>query len=211
MWPNSCEIWVGRGCTGRIRERRPRELIQNARDAVVGRRIKEGATNSWGEITGALLATEIGHEIEVQDAGLGMSAEFLSGPFLDFGTSYWNSSLMLREHPGLASRGFEPQGQFGIGFFSVFMWGEFVKVVTRRPEDGIECTRVLEFGKGLSGRPVLRLAAADERLKDPGTLVRIQLDRPPEQAGGILGPGPIESWFGFPEMVPGKSHGRSGT
>ena len=94
-----------------------RELIQNARDAVVGRRIKEGRDKLWGKITVRLLATENGHEIEVQDAGLGMSAELLSGPFLDFGTSYWNSPLMLREHPGLASRGFEPQGQFGIGFF----------------------------------------------------------------------------------------------
>ena len=81
------------------------------------------------------------------------------------------------------------------------MWGEYVKVVTRRPRTVSSRTRVLEFGKGLSGRPVLRLAGADERLKDPGTLVRVRLDRPPEQGGGILGPGPIESWFGFPEMV----------
>jgi hypothetical protein len=178
-----------------------RELIQNARDAVVGRRIKEGRPKSWGEITVRLLVSESGHEIEVLDTGLGMSAELLSGPFLDFGTSYWNSPLMLREHPGLASCGFEPEGRFGIGFFSVFMWGEYVKVVTRRPEDGIEATRVLEFGKGLSGRAVLRLADPEERLKDSGTLVRVWLDRPPEQAGGMLGPGPIESWYGFPETV----------
>jgi hypothetical protein len=178
-----------------------RELIQNARDAVVGRRIKEAREKSWGEIFVRLIARENGHEIEVHDSGLGMSAELLSGPFLDFGTSYWNSSLMLREHPGLVSRGFEPQGQFGIGFFSIFMWGEYVKVVTRRPEDGIEATRVLDFVRGLSGRPVLRLANAEERLKDPGTIVRVRLDHPLEQVGGILGPGPIESRFGFPVVV----------
>ena len=55
---------------------------------------------------------------------------------------------MLREHPGLVSQGFEPQGQFGIGFFAVFMWGEHVQVVSRRPEDGSDATRVLEFPKG---------------------------------------------------------------
>src|SRR5262249_44941631 len=69
--------------------------------------------------------------IEVRDNGIGMSEALLVGPLLDFGTSYWNSPLMSREHPGLASSGFEPQGQYGIGFFSVFMWGGEVKVVTR--------------------------------------------------------------------------------
>lgn len=135
-----------------------RELIQNARDAVVGRRIKERREKSWGEITVRLRTSETGAELEVEDTGLGMSAELLTGPFLDFGTSYWDSPLMLREHPGLVSRGFEPQGRFGIGFFSVFMWGDHVKVITRRPEDHIESTRVLEFSQGLSGKPVLRPA-----------------------------------------------------
>jgi len=130
-----------------------------------------------------------------------MSAELLAGPFLDFGTSYWNSPLMLREHPGLASRGFEPQGRFGIGFFSVFMWGEHVKVVTRQHEQGIESTRVLEFGKGLSCRPILRHADAEERLRDPGTRVQVQLEKRATDSGGVLGPGPIESRFRFSDMA----------
>ena len=151
-----------------------RELIQNARDAVVGRRIKERRDKSWGEITVRLTTSPSGEVVEVQDTGLGMSAELLSGAFLDFGTSYWNSALLLREHPGLMSSGFEPEGRFGIGFFSVFMWGDRIKVVTRRPEDSLEMTRVLEFAEGVAGRPILRFAEVHERLIDPGTRVQVR-------------------------------------
>ncbi|MGO9462674.1 MAG: ATP-binding protein [Isosphaeraceae bacterium] len=174
-----------------------RELIQNARDAVVGRRFKEQRGKSWGEITVRLTSSEAGQVIEVHDSGLGMSAELLTGPFLDFGTSYWNSGLMLREHPGLVSQGFEPQGRFGIGFFSVFMWGDQVKVITRCPDDAAQATRVLEFHTGLSGQPVLRDADERECLKDPGTVVQVWLSKRAGDPGGILGPGPIESSLGF--------------
>ena len=178
-----------------------RELIQNARDAVVARRIKEGRDKAWGQIAVRLLGSDTEQKIEVRDTGVGMSSELLVGPFLDFGTSYWNSALMLREHPGLASKGFEPQGRFGIGFFSIFMWGEHIKVITRRPEDSADSTRVLEFGKGLSGRPVLRRADVLERLIEPGTVVQVWLDRRAGDPGGILAPGPIESRFAFPAIV----------
>ncbi len=172
-----------------------RELIQNARDAVVARRIKEGRERSWGCITVRLLDSGDRHKLEVQDSGLGMSDELLVGPFLDFGTSYWNSALMLHENPGLIAKGFQPQGRFGIGFYSVFIWGEHVKVVTRRPEEGIDATRVIEFRKGLSNRPVLRPADRDERMFDAGTIVHVWLDSRATDAGGMLAPGPIESFL----------------
>ncbi|MGO9809617.1 MAG: ATP-binding protein [Isosphaeraceae bacterium] len=172
-----------------------RELIQNARDAIVARRIKENRDESWGAITVRLLSIGDKQKVEVHDTGLGMSEELLAGPFLDFGTSYWNSALMLREHPGLTARGFQPQGRFGIGFFSVFMWGEHIKVVTRRPEEGVDATRVLEFRKGLSARPVLRQADTQERMIDPGTVVHIWLDTRATDAGGLLAPGPIQWIF----------------
>jgi hypothetical protein len=178
-----------------------RELIQNARDAVVARRIKENRDQSWGEITVRLLSSDAEHRVEVRDTGVGMSEELLTGPFLDFGSSYYNSSLMLRDHPGLASKGFEPQGRFGIGFFSVFMWGERVQVVTRRPEDGSDATRVLEFRKGLSTRPILRPAEASERLTEPGTVVTVWLEKRATDPGGFLGPGPIETRYSFFQRV----------
>jgi hypothetical protein len=171
-----------------------RELIQNARDAVVARRVKENRDAAWGQITVRLICSDEGEIIEVSDTGLGMSEELLVGPFLDFGVSYWNSALVLREHPGLAADGFEPQGKFGIGFFSVFIWGSRIKIVTRRPEDGVDATRVLEFREGLTGRPILRLANPDERRFEPGTSVHVSLEKSATEPGGPLGPGPIESW-----------------
>ena len=101
---------------------------------------------------------------------------------------------MLHENPGLIAKGFQPQGRFGIGFYSVFMWGEHVKVVTRRPEEGIDATRVIEFRKGLSNRPVLRPADRDERMFDAGTIVHVWLDSRATD-GGMLAPGLIESFL----------------
>jgi hypothetical protein len=183
----------GRGMYGDDPRVPLRELIQNSRDAVVARRLKQQRDRLWGEIRVSLFREESRDVLESRDTGVGMSDELLAGPFLEFSSSYWDSSLMLREHPGLASTRFDPQGRFGIGFFSVFMWGERVKVTTRRPEDGIESTRVLEFRDGLSSRPILRQADAHEALIDPGTVVRVVLDTPATQTGGLLAPGPIQS------------------
>ena len=97
--------------------------------------------------------------MEVQDNGIGMSQRLLCGPFLDFGTSYWHTPLMMEEHAGLSASLFEPQGRFGIGFFSVFMWGTRVKITTCSIHEGPISTRVLEFHAGLSIRPLLRPAS----------------------------------------------------
>ena len=145
-----------------------RELIQNARDAVVARRLLLDRGEEWGRIIVRLVRDGDEECLEVEDNGLGMSEELLSGPLLDFGTSYWQSFLSASEHPGLFDRGFQPQGTYGIGFFSVFMLGDRVKVVTRRPMDGVHQTRVLEFVKGLDARPMIRSAADEEWLNEPG-------------------------------------------
>jgi hypothetical protein len=166
-----------------------RELIQNARDAVIARRLIEDRDECWGEILIRIGYDSDRHWIDVTDTGIGMSEEVLTGPFLDFGTSYWGSSLVTSEHPGLLAKGFEPTGRFGIGFYSVFMWGEHVKVITRGPEVGRDETLVLEFADGLRQRPLLRKAFGDERRHDPGTSVRVFFDSPPSQQGNLLGCG----------------------
>ena len=94
-----------------------RELIQNARDAVVGRRTKFSYASDWGKISVRLASDGDNERLDVEDNGLGMSESLLAGPFLDFGTSYWTSFLCSHEHPGLLAKGFEPQGTYGIGFF----------------------------------------------------------------------------------------------
>jgi hypothetical protein len=163
-----------------------RELLQNASDAVTARRLQEGLSANWGRINVTYRQIAEEHWIEVSDTGVGMSESLITGPLLDFGTSYWDSSLAMREHPGLASKGFTPTGSFGIGFFSVFMWGDSVIVKSRRPEDAVQQTRVLEFEEGPSSRPLLRPAAPNEQMLEPGTSVKVRLRVPPAAEGGLF-------------------------
>jgi hypothetical protein len=155
-----------------------RELIQNSADAVRARRIKERKASDWGQVFVRLGSDAEGPWLEVADNGVGMSQSVLTGPLLDFGASYWESPLAAREHPGLYSKGFEPTGQYGIGFFSTFMWGPHVRVITRRQEDGIHESRVLEFLNGLDAMPILRSSLVHEQLSDPGTTVRVWFTEP---------------------------------
>ncbi|MBN1594072.1 MAG: ATP-binding protein [Candidatus Coatesbacteria bacterium] len=165
-----------------------RELIQNAIDAVRARRVLEERDEKWGRIDVRLGKDEQGHWLEIQDNGIGMSERVLTGPFLDFGTSFWGSELMRAELSGLAGSGFESYGQYGIGFFSVFMLGEKVRVITRRYDAAAEKTVVLEFANGPNSRPLLRVADENEqgKVKDGGTCVRIYLDSPPKGDNGLL-------------------------
>jgi hypothetical protein len=163
-----------------------RELIQNARDAIIARRILEKRNNNWGTITVRVFSEKEIHWLEVEDTGIGMSEAVMTGPMIDFGQSYWDSELAKREWPGLiSSQQFQPTGKYGIGFYSVFMIGENVKIVTRRNIEHEE-TRVLEFSNGLKIRPILRHAKKNEQRIEPGTLVRIQLQIKPTDKGGIL-------------------------
>ncbi len=154
-----------------------RELVQNASDAVRAQREIEGLGDDWGTVT-VRLGEPDGQGtrwLEVEDTGVGMSTEMLSTHLLDFGRSFWDSEQVLKEMPGLLSKGFVPTGRFGIGFFSVFMWGGDVRVTSWRHGESKADTRVLEFSGGLSRRPLLRPAATAEQLGHPGTRVGVEL------------------------------------
>lgn len=153
-----------------------RELIQNSIDAIKARRILENRPEDWGDIIVRSGKDLEGHWIEVEDNGIGMSSKILKDPFLDFGTSFWNSHLMREEHPGLLAKGFQSIGKYGIGFFSVFMWGKHVQVITRRYDYAQKDTLVLEFSGGIKSRPILREAKKSEYLRDGGTRIRIWLE-----------------------------------
>jgi hypothetical protein len=152
-----------------------RELIQNAADAVRARRALAGMRESWGAITVRTGRDSDGRWIEVADTGIGMTERVLTRHLLDFGTSYWMTEDMRRDYPGLAASGFVPAGRFGIGFFSVFMWGERLRVVSQPFQE--EKTHVLEFDNGLGAHPILRPAEPEEQLADGGTRVRVWLSR----------------------------------
>ena len=150
-----------------------RELIQNSCDAVRARRILEDEEPNWGKVTVRTGSDESGDYIEVEDNGVGMSVDVLSGPFLDFGTSFWGTNMMHDQFPGLENKGFSSTGKYGVGFFSTFMWGEKVIVTSRRFEEARQSTKVLVFEKGLSDRPLLRDASDNEYIKDGGTRIRV--------------------------------------
>lgn len=165
-----------------------RELIQNARDAVVCRRLLERHSPQWGQVHVELRNEDSEKCLAVSDNGVGISEQNLVQHVLDFGSSYWKSPLSLKEHPDLPTVGFEPQGMFGIGFFSVFMLGDHVKLVTRQQEDSKKETRVLEFPGGLGTRPLIRRALPQERRNEPGTTVSVRLNKYAASHEGLLRP-----------------------
>jgi len=166
-----------------------RELIQNGADAVQARRRIEGRPASWGAITVAIEERDGSPWLIVEDNGIGMSEMVLTGPLLDFGTSFWRSPLALEEFPGLMAAGMQAIGRFGIGFFSVFMLGSEVKVFSRRADRGKETGRLLEFNGGTSVRPILAPANPKQLPIDGGTRVEVKLKKEPTIRGGLLYPG----------------------
>ena len=142
-----------------------RELIQNAADGIRARRKLQGHDHSFGRVVVRPGRDSTSNQswIEVQDNGIGMSKSVLTGTLLDFGAAFWGTSRMHREFPGLEAAGMEATGQFGIGFFSVFMWGDRVQVTTRRFDRGYDDTCVLEFLRGVGLRPWLRQGTLDEQ------------------------------------------------
>ncbi len=150
-----------------------RELIQNAADAVRARRLLDHLNADWGEIRVTTGKDDSGSWLQVEDTGVGMSETVLTGPLLDFGTPFWDSPLMHDQFPGLAAKGFKATGTYGIGFFSVFMWGERVRIISQRYDKGRDDTLVLSFEKGLKDRPLLRHPHPNEHIPGGGTSVKV--------------------------------------
>jgi hypothetical protein len=185
--PNLIKSIGGEELYGKKPEVALRELIQNACDAVRARRIYERRDPAFGRINVSLTKSVAGDWwLEVSDDGIGMSQRVITDFLLDFGGSFWGSSVMQEEWPGLLSSGMHATGKYGIGFFSVFMVASHVQVTTRRCDFGAKDTLVLEFGAGLDGRPILRPATKDEQLIDGGTSVKLRLVNDPKEEGGLL-------------------------
>lgn len=155
-----------------------RELLQNARDAVFACRAIGYLDEVEGSIEVELEELDGADWLHVTDTGIGMSRYVLTQVLLDFGRSLWRDSSLRSEWPGLAASGFDAVGRFGIGFFSVFMLGEHVKIVTRRCDphsSDTESQWVLEFPKGLALRSTLRPPVGAEALRRSGTRVSVRL------------------------------------
>lgn len=93
--------------------------------------------------------------IIVKDNGIGMSMQTIKDYLLNFGQSFWTSDLAKEENPGLASSGFKSVGQFGIGFYSIFMIASEVIIETRKYNKSIDSNIKLRFPNGLCLRPIV--------------------------------------------------------
>lgn len=155
-----------------------KELLQNSTDAIRACRKLGGLGEDEGEIEVSLENTSSGDWLHITDTGLGMSRYVITNVLLDFGKSLWCSSELDGEWTDLLATGFQATGQFGIGFFSIFMLGSQIKVVTRRIEqkenEGLQWA--LEFNNGPDQRPVLRRPSDSERLRRPGTRVSVKIE-----------------------------------
>lgn len=163
-----------------------RELIQNGLDSITARRRLQSRPSKWGELQVILEKREDGHWLCVEDNGVGMSTVVLTGPLIDFGNSFWRSSLAIQEFPGLSSAGMKARGKYGIGFFSAFMLGDHIRVITRRFDREVQSAKMLEFRHGLASRPNLREVGLSEVPLDGGTRVEVKLRTNPLELDGLL-------------------------
>lgn len=152
-----------------------RELMQNSRDAILARRQLENFGNEYGKITVEIFIEQEKKYLKISDNGVGMSQRVLTDVLLDFGRSLWSDPVVFEEFPEAVLK-FDNAGKYGIGFFSIFMIGERIKISTRRYELGRSDTIILEFGNSLNHRPIIRKAKQDEYLRDGGTEITIQLN-----------------------------------
>lgn len=155
-----------------------KELLQNSVDAIHACRSLGGLGDEEGEIEVALEEEGNKHWIHITDTGIGMSRYVLTDILLDFGRSLWRSGDLQGEWQSLSASNFEAIGQFGIGFFSIFMLGERVRVLTRRYESKLSENPqwLLEFTAGTNKRPILREPSEIERLKRHGTKVSVLIN-----------------------------------
>lgn len=163
-----------------------RELVQNSSDAIRAKRLLEGLGESYGTVVMRIKKEPDGYWLEVEDDGLGMSERTMTGSLLDFGRSFWTSDAIKLEFPGLVAKGMAATGRFGVGFFSVFMLGDVVRVTSNRYDAALEAAKNLEFRSGLEARPILRNTVPSERLPGGGTRVSVRLRDDPYADGGWL-------------------------
>ena len=106
-----------------------RELLQNAIDACL---VHQGRNSAYVPHIDVYFENEDDQVwLVVKDDGIGMDEYVLSHYFLEIGKSYYTSSDFKILSAEKDFKSFNPISRFGIGFLSVFMVGDYVKVYTR--------------------------------------------------------------------------------
>ncbi len=161
-----------------------RELLQNALDALRHRSaLCRSGKVEWsdGKVHLKHFLDEHGYEIvRCTDNGVGMDLHIVKEFLTSAGRSYYRSSEFEQERAVFraADCDFDPCARFGIGFMSCFMFGDQIKITTRR-DNGVGRDRgdpiVVEI-QGLSGIVTIRPGADDQPV---GTCVEIRGRRKP--------------------------------
>ncbi|GAA0886410.1 hypothetical protein GCM10009120_50090 [Sphingobacterium siyangense subsp. cladoniae] len=161
-----------------------RELIQNSIDAINLRQLKQ--SGFVGKIV-VEVKEECGNwYLSVKDNGIGMSRSLLINHLLDFGRSYWHSYDFYDDYLGIAQRKFKSIGQFGIGFYSVFMLGNEVNVCSTKFGEDVRAQNVLVFENGLIENPSLMVVENRSLESEYGTIVKIKLFHNPYELNGFI-------------------------
>lgn len=163
-----------------------RELVQNSSDAIRARRLLQNLGESYGTISVRIKEERGAYWLEVEDDGIGMSERTMTGSLLDFGRSFWTSDAIMLEFPGLIAKGMAATGRYGVGFFSVFMLGDVVRVTSVRFDAALNSAKTLEFRSGLEARPILHDAFPSEFLQKGGTRISVRLKDDPYSERGWL-------------------------
>jgi hypothetical protein len=158
-----------------------RELLQNSLDALRFRVAvhKRDLDVSWdeGQIHFSHFHDADGREIlRCEDNGIGMDVSIIERFLTNVGRSYYRSPEFEQERIALraANADFDPCSRFGIGFMSVFMLGDRIRIETRRTygsHRALGDPLVVEVN-GLGGMIIIR---PGNPLQKPGTAVEIVL------------------------------------
>jgi len=161
-----------------------RELIQNSVDAIRARRFLDPhfRPTKRDEFPGRIrlefsksLETDE-YWISVEDNGIGMSERTITRSLLDFGNSFWSSPAAAELYPGLPSeKDFRPVGRFGIGFFSIFMYSDVAKVMSREFKSGLDSWNVLSFEHGVRGRGNFSIEKRPTEIRSADASTRIKI------------------------------------
>jgi len=155
-----------------------RELISNASDALDKLRFLSltnpsllGTTGDDAKLEIQVSADPVARTLTVRDRGVGMTREELVrnlGTIAKSGTSAFAEAL----NKGAAGDSSSLIGQFGVGFYSVYLVADRVEVISKSPEDGAQHVWASagggEFtvGEDESGEPLGRGTAVRLHLKE---------------------------------------------
>lgn len=155
-----------------------RELLQNALDALRYREALHGQGKpDWEE--GVLrfehYIDEHGFQVvKCVDNGIGMDEHIISNFLTNVGRSYYRSPEFEQQRIGFKENGvdFDPCAKFGIGFMSCFMFGDRIKIQTRRdygPGRDYSDPLIVEVN-GLGGILVIKDGPSDQPV---GTTIEV--------------------------------------